>query len=53
MAVIARERYHHKEHEGHEVQERNLLCEILRGLRVLSGRPILYHVTGAGGLAEQ
>ncbi len=35
MAIIAREKYHHEEHEGHKVK---LDCKILRDLRVLRGR---------------
>ncbi len=47
MQIIAREKYHHEEHEGHKVKSG---CKILRDLR---GRQILLQVTGADGLAEQ
>ncbi len=46
MQIIAREKYHHEEHEGHKVKSE---CKILRDLR---GRQILLQVTGADGLAE-
>ena len=35
MQVIAIEKYHHEEHEGHKGKRD---CEILRDLRVLRGR---------------
>ena len=35
MQIIAREKYHHEEHEGHKMK---LDCENLRDLRVLRGR---------------
>ena len=47
MQIIAREKYHHEEHEGHKVKSG---CKILRDLR---GRQKLLQVTGADGLAEQ
>ncbi len=47
IQLIAREKYHHEEHEGHKVKSG---CKILRDLR---GRQILLQVTGADALAEQ
>ncbi len=47
LLVIARGKYHHKDHEGHKVK---LDYESLRDLR---GRQIQIPVTGSDGLAEQ
>ncbi len=40
--VIAREKYHHEEHEGYKVKSG---CNSLPDLRVLRGRRKLKHVT--------